>query len=135
MSPDHEMSTADSHLSSARSVADMSQENQDCDNDTKAQGEPQQQTWEEIASSEPSLLDTQTIRRKAATIQHQLSDEQEREASKSNISGAHSTTNLTQDGQRLQTWMDSHDGVTDEGTAKKKSIKSSLKNMFTFKKR
>lgn len=129
--PEHDASDDRTHLVSAKSVADVMR-----DLDEK---ELEMQIWQDLVVSEPSLLDAHTKKRNQTnTLKHQFAEEQEHEEISSNkqpIGSAHSISNIAQDSQRLQTWPDQQDPVQDDGTAKKKSIKSSLKNMFTFKKR
>lgn len=79
--------------------------------------------WEELAASEPSLLDPRP------------SQEASRAPANSSLSAAHSVASV--DGQQkvsTPVWTESSHS-DDPRSKKKSSIRTSLKNMFTFKKR
>lgn len=119
-------------LPGARSVADITQVNGDIDGSCDAE------RWEDLAASEPSLLDPHNTKSRKKHP-NEVQCHQESPAS-NGVASAPSSGTLAHDTQRLQSWHDSsneqpRETCLEDNLAKKKSIKSSLKNMFTFKKR
>ncbi|XP_047480200.1 uncharacterized protein LOC125032859 [Penaeus chinensis] len=99
-------------LAPAHSVVDV----------TASLSPPRDARWEELAASEPSLLDPRP------------SQETSRTAANSSLSAAHSVASV--DGQQkvsTPVWTESSHS-DDPRSKKKSSIRTSLKNMFTFKK-
>ncbi|XP_018022194.1 uncharacterized protein LOC108678323 isoform X2 [Hyalella azteca] len=96
-------------LPTARSVADM----------TKTPDESQGVSWDEFAASEPSLLDKCGKNEIFDVKEAQSVDESEHDSP----------------GVETERLPNRQDASHEDGVVKKKSIKTSLKNMFTFKKR
>ena len=83
------------------------------------------QRWEDLAASEPSLIDPR---------QHSINSPQESEMR--TTPSSHSIHNINNT-QKLEnpSWTDSSSIHDDQNCKKKSSIRTSIKNMFTFKKR